>query len=44
VRVEFDSAEEAKSFGEKVRGSNVLDIVSVTIPPTVGELVDQATY
>ena len=34
VRVEFDSAEEAKSFGEKVRRSDVLQNVDVKLPPT----------
>jgi hypothetical protein len=44
VRIEFDSAEEAKAFGEKVRGSDVLAKVNVKIPPTVAELADQASY
>ena len=44
VRVEFDSAEKAKAFVEKVRGSAVLDKVTVKIPPTVVEMADQATY
>ena len=44
VRIEFDSAEGAKAFAEKVRGSNVLGNVNVKIPPTVAELADQATY
>jgi len=44
VRIEFDSAEEARAFGEKVRGSDVLANLSVKIPPTVAELVDQASY
>jgi hypothetical protein len=44
IRVEFDSAEEAKSFGEKVHGSDVLQNVSVKFPPTVAEVADQATY
>lgn len=44
VRIEFDSAEEARAFGEKVRGSAVLENVSVKIPPTVAEMVDQASY
>ena len=44
VRVEFDSAEEARAFQEKVRGSAVLENVIVTIPPTVAEMVDQASY
>jgi len=44
VRIEFDSAEDAKSFGEKVRGSDVLQNVNVKVPPTVTEMADQATY
>lgn len=44
VRVEFDSAEGAKAFAEKVRGSTVLDNVSVKVPPTAAEMVDQASY
>jgi hypothetical protein len=44
LRVEFESAEEAKAFQEKVRGSDVLKNVTVKVPPTVAELADQATY
>ena len=44
LRVEFESVEDARSFQEKVRGSNVLDIVTVKVPPTVAEMADQATY
>ena len=44
VRIEFDTAEEAKSFAEKVRSSTVLQNVTVKVPPTAVELVDQATY
>jgi hypothetical protein len=44
VRVEFDSAEDAKAFGAKVRGSDVLQNVTVKFGPTVTELADQATY
>jgi hypothetical protein len=44
VRIEFDSAEQAKSFAEKVRNSDVLANVTVKVPPTVTELADQATY
>jgi hypothetical protein len=44
LRVEYGSAEEAKSFQEKVRGSNVLQNVTVKVPPTVAEMADQATY
>ena len=44
VRVEFDSADQAKSFREKVLSSPVLDNVNVKVPPTVTELADQASY
>ena len=44
LRVEFGSAEEAKSFRDKVRGSDVLQNVAVKVPPTVTEIADQATY
>jgi hypothetical protein len=44
VRVEFDSVDEAKSFGEKVRGSDVLQNVTVKLSPTVTEMADQVTY
>jgi hypothetical protein len=44
VRVEFDSAEEARSFAEKVRASDVLQNVTVELPPTVTETADTATY
>jgi hypothetical protein len=44
VLVEFDSAEEAKLFRDRVRGSDVLQNVTVKVPPTVTELADQATY
>jgi hypothetical protein len=44
VRIEFATAEEAKSFAEKVRNSTVLQNMSVKVPPTAVELADQATY
>lgn len=44
VRIEFDSAEQAKSFAEKVRNSDVLANVTVKVPPTVTEVADQASY
>ena len=44
VRIEFDSAEDAKALQDKVRGSDVLADVTVKVPPTVVELADQATY
>jgi hypothetical protein len=44
LRIEFDSVEDAKSFREKVRASDVLQNVTVKVPPTVTEMADQATY
>jgi hypothetical protein len=44
LRLEFDSADAAKSFGDKVRASDVMQNLTVKIPPTVTELADQASY
>ena len=44
LRVEFSSVEDARSFQQKVRGSDVLRNMTVKVPPTVTEMVDQATY
>ena len=44
LRVEFDSVEDARSFGEKVRGSDVFRGMTLKVPPTVTEMVDRATY
>jgi hypothetical protein len=44
VRVEFDDIEDAKAFAQKVRDSNVLEGLSVTVPPTAAELLDKAEY
>ena len=44
VRIEFDSAEEARSFAEKVRGSDVLANLSPIVPPTGIELAEQPSY
>ena len=44
VRIEFDSAEDAKAFAEKVLASDVLQNVTVKVPPTAVELADQVTY
>ena len=44
LRVEFGSAEQAKAFRDKVRGSDVLQNVTVKVAPTVTEIADQATY
>jgi hypothetical protein len=44
VRIEFDSAKEARSFAEKARGSDVLANLSPIVPPTVIELAEQTSY
>jgi hypothetical protein len=44
VRIEFDSADDARAFQDKVRNSDVLQNVTVKVPPTVAEMADQATY
>lgn len=44
VRIEFGSADAAKAFAEKVRASDVLQNVTVKVPPTATEIVDQVTY
>lgn len=44
IRIEFDSADTARAFRDRVLSSPVLDNVSVKVPPTVTELADQATY
>jgi len=44
LRVEFDSVEVAKSFQEKVRGSDALQDMTIKVPPTVTEMVEQTTY
>ena len=44
LRVEFDSVEVARSFQEKVRGSDVLQDMTIKVPPTVTEMVEQTTY
>jgi hypothetical protein len=44
LRIEFDSADDASTFREKVVSSPVLDNVSVKVPPTVTELADQSNY
>jgi hypothetical protein len=44
VRIEFDSADDARAFRDKVRNSAVLQNVTVKVPPTVAEMADQATY
>ena len=44
VRIEFDSAENARALADKVRGSNVLEGLTPIVPPTVAEILDQASY
>jgi hypothetical protein len=44
LRVEFDSVEAARSFQQKVRGSDVLQNMTIKVPPTVTEMVEQTTY
>lgn len=44
LRLEFDSVEEAKAFQDKVRGSDVLQNVTVKVPPTAVELIDKTDY
>jgi hypothetical protein len=44
VRVEFASADEAKSFRDRLLASGALDKVKVLTPPTVVEVADEATY
>jgi hypothetical protein len=44
IRIEFDSADDARAFQDKVRNSDVLQNVTVKVPPSVAEMADQATY
>lgn len=44
VRVEFASAEEAKSFRERLLASGALDEVTVKTPLAVVEIADEASY
>jgi hypothetical protein len=44
VRVEFASADAAKSFRERLLASGALDNVNVLTPPTVVEVADEASY
>jgi hypothetical protein len=44
VRVEFDSAEDAKAFREQLLASGALDKVTVKTPPTVVEMADEESY
>jgi hypothetical protein len=44
VRVEFESAEDAKAFRERLLASGALDKVTVKTPPTLAEVAEQTTY
>jgi hypothetical protein len=44
VRVEFDTADQAREFGQKVSSSDVLANVSVKLGPNVTELVERTDY
>jgi hypothetical protein len=44
VRLEFGSAEEARSFRERLMESGALDRLTVKMPPTVVEVADRAEY
>ena len=44
LRLEFDSVEAARSFHEKIRGSEGLQNMTIKFPPTVTEMVEQITY
>jgi hypothetical protein len=44
VAVEFASADDAKSFRERLLASTALDDVDVKTPPTVVEQADAVTY
>jgi hypothetical protein len=44
VRVEFDNIQDARAFAERVRDSDLLQGLNVTVPPTAAELLDRAEY
>jgi len=44
VAVEFATAEDAKSFRERLLASGALDSMTVVTPPTVVEVADQGEY
>jgi hypothetical protein len=44
VRVDFDSADVAETFRERLMSSGALDRVTLVVPPTVVEIADDATY
>jgi len=44
VRVDFGSADEARTFRERLLSSGALDRVTIIKEPTVVEVADEATY
>ena len=44
VQVEFDSADTARSFRERLKQSGALEGINVITPPTVVEEADSQTY
>ena len=44
VRLEFDSAEDASSFRERLMDSGALDRVTVKMPPTLVEVAESGEY
>jgi len=44
VGIEFSSAEDAKAFRERLRGSGVLEEMTDETAPTVVEVTDRSTY
>ncbi len=44
VRLEFASAEDARSFRDRLLSSGVLDRLDVRVPPTVVEVVETQSY
>jgi hypothetical protein len=44
IGLEFDSADDAKAFREKLLGSGVLDSITVVQEPTVVETADEQAY
>lgn len=44
VRLEFDSADEAASFRDRLMASGALENVTVKMPPTIVEVADSREY
>ena len=44
IGLEFDSADDAKAFREKLLGSGALDTITVVQEPTVVETADEQAY